>query len=291
MQSRELTRVLAVHKWWSAGQLAKIEWAKSIMIGKGAKLPRTAQRNAHDTSSMGWWDAYRRATMLEPLAADIFRSGVEGDFAECGVFRGGISLVMAVMLKAAGHFAHGRRMWLADAFAAGMPPLSYTKHLLAQHNLTGVGYRGNVWAGAFTDSGGTVNAVSRALATHLNLTTAPGVSGSARQALEATGVYLLPGYLGRTLPTASITRLSLLRVDVDGFAGTYEALQYLYPRLSVGGYAVFDDWKIYQSQQAVLQFRKERNITTPIFASRRAYLPPMQTIDCMAYWRKHPATG
>ena len=113
---------------------------------------------------------------------------------------------------------------------------------------------------------------------------------SARRALKAVGVNMLEGYLNETLPGV-IEQLALLRVDVDGFAGTYEALLHLYPRLSVGGYVVFDDWKIFQSQQAVHQYRLEHKISTPFFASRRAWPPPMQTQDCMVYWRKDAVFG
>jgi hypothetical protein len=289
MQMEELSNKKVTHRWWNESQRAVIDWAKQAMIGKGPRFPGLRSFNAFDRSSMGWWDSYRRATMLEPLVADILQSDVRGDFAECGVFRGGISLVLAVMLRTAGQLsAAHRRMWLADAFAAGMPPLSYTNRLLEQHNLTGVGYRGNTWAGSFVDEGGTIESVSRNVADRLNLTFAR--DSSARRALEGVGVNMLKGYLNESLP-GGISRLALLRVDVDGFAGTYEALLYLYPLLSIGGYVVFDDWKIYQSQQATLAFRAERNISTPMFSSRRSWDPPMQTLDCMVYWRKDEITG
>ena len=37
------------------------------------------------------------------------------------------------------------------------------------------------------------------------------------------------------------------------YASTYDALQALYPLLSVGGYVVFDDWKFAQASPSMLR--------------------------------------
>ena len=47
------------------------------------------------------WDCANRATMLEPLAADVLMNNVPGDFLEAGVASGGISIFMAAMLRVA----------------------------------------------------------------------------------------------------------------------------------------------------------------------------------------------
>ena len=55
-------------------------------------------------------------------------------------------------------------------------------------------------------------------------------------------VKFLRGWFRDTLPSAPIERLALLRLDGDLYDSTYDALDALYPRLSVGGYAIVDDY-------------------------------------------------
>jgi hypothetical protein len=233
---------------------------------------------------------------------------------------------MAAMLLAAGQLGNGqhaagataqrRRMWIADAFGAGMPPDDYMDRLFERKNMSrqSVDEQRISWAGKFKDPMLSSAVVAASVACHLNITCSqagrvslenlrmPSITesfaskqrfhdlamkedDSVRRSLEEAGVHLIEGYFNETLP-GSVGQLALLRLDADSFAPTYEVLERLYPRLSAGGYVVFDDWKILQSQQAILQFRREQNITTPIFASLRSWPPPLQTIDCMAFWRK-----
>lgn len=53
-------------------------------------------------------------------------------------------------------------------------------------------------------------------------------------------VRFLKGFFKDTLPKAPIG-LAVLRVDGDLYESAMEALQYLYPKISVGGYIILDD--------------------------------------------------
>jgi O-methyltransferase len=65
-------------------------------------------------------------------------------------------------------------------------------------------------------------------------------------------VKFLRGWFRDTLPSAPIERLALLRLDGDLYDSTYDALKALYPRLSVGGYAIVDDYGCFdECRQAV----------------------------------------
>ena len=58
-------------------------------------------------------------------------------------------------------------------------------------------------------------------------------------------VHFLQGFFNDTLHTMRTdSSFALIRADSDMFASIYETLDALYPRLSVGGYVVFDDFKI-----------------------------------------------
>ena len=65
---------------------------------------------------------------------------------------------------------------------------------------------------------------------------------SKRYGLLDEQVKFLRGWFRDTLPLAPIERLALLRLDGDLYDSTYDALHALYPRLSVGGYAIVDDY-------------------------------------------------
>lgn len=311
-QEAELARLLARHAEWGVGELDSLQGVKQYIVGRQSKLPPLAAygNNYYDRLSMGWWDAFRRASMLEPLAADVLfgPTPVPGDFMEVGVFKGGISLFMASMLRVAGVLGPRppkRRLWMADAFGKGMPGPEYSRRVMRRESIlnSSIQTQNKNWEHQFAGVELSLEAVSARLVQGLGVDR--GDEPSAVKALEAEGVYSLPGYFNETLgggtswptgisrplparaaPLALPRRLALLRIDVDEFAATLEVLQALYPRLSVGGYVVLDDWKIWQAQQAALHYRKVHNITSPIFASQRKWAPPLQTIDCMAFWRK-----
>ena len=96
---------------------------------------------------------------------------------------------------------------------------------------------------------------------------------------DAGNIRYLEGFIENTLPEWGVQEISFLRIGVDIYAATYDALHYLYPRLSQGGAVLFDNWKFPYSREAILVYRKEHNITTPV-----EFLPG--TVDPMAYWIK-----
>ncbi len=78
-------------------------------------------------------------------------------------------------------------------------------------------------------------------------------------------VLFLKGFFKDTLPSASISKLSVLRVDADLYESTRDVLENLYPKLSVGGYAVFDDYRnLPECKRAVDEYRQVHGISEPI---------------------------
>ena len=53
-----------------------------------------------------------------------------------------------------------------------------------------------------------------------------------------------PGWFSDTLPGAPIDKLAVLRLDGDLYDSTTDALTNLYPKLSVGGFLIVDDYII-----------------------------------------------
>ena len=94
-------------------------------------------------------------------------------------------------------------------------------------------------------------------------------------------------------------------MDCDFYAAVDEVLTALYPRLSDGGYVVFDDWKFASAAHAILDFRARHNITAPLWTTafvgyragparrtrarwllRMQMLPYFKSIDPIVFWRK-----
>ena len=77
-------------------------------------------------------------------------------------------------------------------------------------------------------------------------------------------VRFLKGWFCDTLPHAPISKLSILRLDGDLYESTMDSLVNLYPKLSIGGYLIIDDYNIPCCRKAVNDFRNTFNINEAI---------------------------
>ena len=64
-------------------------------------------------------------------------------------------------------------------------------------------------------------------------------------------VVFLVGWFKDTLPDAPIDRLSILRLDGDMYGSTMDVLVNLYPKLSIGGFCIIDDYALKGCEKAV----------------------------------------
>lgn len=180
----------------------------------------------------------------------VIAEGIPGDFIETGVWRGGVCILARGILKA--HGITDRTVWVADSFE-GIPEVGADGHPLDQ--VLGL-HRAN-------DTLGVSEQTVR--------------DNFARYGLLDDQVRFLRGWFCDTLPTAPIERLAVLRLDGDLYVSTMDALNNLYPKLSVGGYVIIDDYIMPGCQQAVHEFRKIHDIEHD----------PLEPIDeWSAYWRR-----
>ena len=182
---------------------------------------------------------------LEAVIAD----GVPGDFVETGVWRGGVCVFARGVFKA--HGITDRRVWVADSFQ-GLPVAGPGSHPLDQHMSL---HRAN---GVFGVPEDTVREVFR------------------RYGLLDEQVGFLPGWFRDTLPSAPIERIAVLRLDGDLYESTMDALTWLYPKVSPGGFVIIDDYPLPACRRAVHEFRQAQGIEEPI-------LPADLTA---VYWRR-----
>ena len=194
----------------------------------------------------------KRLDNLQECLEAILADGVPGDLIETGVWRGGVCIFMRAFLKA--HGVTDRLVWVADSFE-GMP-------------VAGEG------------SGG--------LDQQMRLHRFNDVLGVGRDAVERNfgrydllddQVRFLEGWFEDTLPAAPIDRLALLRLDGDLYDSTMQALDVLYPKLSVGGYVIIDDYGLNTCRQAVEDYRAKHDVADAITAVDRFG----------AFWRRSAA--
>ncbi|MGC4770463.1 TylF/MycF family methyltransferase [Micromonospora sp. DT44] len=174
----------------------------------------------------------RRLDNLERCIADVLDRGVPGDLIETGVWRGGATIFMRGMLRAYGD--RDRTVWVADSFR-GLPKPDPRRVEDVEDAL---------WQVPFL-------AVSQEQV----------MKNFERYGLLDDQVRFLKGWFSDTLPTAPVERLAVMRLDGDLYDSTMVALRSLYPKLSVGGYVIIDDYHAVRGcKQAVDDFRAEHGI-------------------------------
>jgi hypothetical protein len=183
---------------------------------------------------------------IKECIGNILRDCVPGDLIEAGVWRGGAAIFMRAALKAYG--VKDRIVWAADSFEGLPKPDPDLFPLEAQ-----------------VQSGSVIQKVYHNLAVSLE---------DVKRNFTAYGllddqVRFLKGWFKDTLPTAPIGSLSLIRLDGDFYESTRDGLNYLYDRLSIGGYVIIDDYgedSWTYCRRAVEEFRSERHIEDPLIA-------------------------
>jgi hypothetical protein len=179
--------------------------------------------------------------------------GVAGDFIECGVWRGGATILMR--RQNAAHGVTDRTIWVADSFQ-GIPTPPANSVDEGMYNFPQV-----IEIERFRVDQATVTA------------------NFARYGQLDQQVKFLPGWFSETLAGAPINQLAVLRLGGDYYTSTMDTLATLYPKLAAGGYLIINDWGLDQicgEKEAVLEYRQEHQITDEIVS-----------IDYHgAYWQK-----
>ena len=226
------------------------------------------------------WDGYARAMSAGDVLYDILQRKIPGHVVEVGVFKGGMSAYFQGLLKASGETA-SRQVWLVDSYQ-GLPPASLmTSAVDDSQSKFNSHKQQKQWAGELSVGVVTVRRNMDRLGLLIPAIDDASVNARSSEKEQSVGnVHFLEGFVHDTLPLWPNDRgIALLRVDVDIYSATYDALHYLYPRLVRGGAVLFDDWKFPYSREAIKNYRAKHSITTPI-----QFLDGC--VDPMAYWIK-----
>lgn len=194
---------------------------------------RITRQDGHDWPTVGHtMIGLQRARQLRSAAWTILTENIPGDFAECGVWRGGACILLAGMLAMTD--ASDRLVYVCDSFS-GVPEPTWEQDI--GYEL----YR------------------MRELAVSMD-----EVSANIEEYELSDYVSFVPGLFRDSLP-GPITQLSLLRVDADLYESTWQVLEALYPLLSPGGYCIIDDYfSIPTTWNATDAYRLKYMIQTPI---------------------------
>jgi O-methyltransferase len=172
-----------------------------------------------------------RYDTIDILSKVIHKEGIEGDVVECGVWRGGMSIYMAYAFPE-------KKCWVCDSFQ-GFERLEQCKYdprgIVDERHFNGV------WI---------------------------ALEQEVRQSFremgldETKGVEFLPGWVNDTTDPSScpIEKIAVLRIDVDAYSATLVVLENLYDKVVPGGFIIFDDSGLYETQAAIKEFEKKRGI-------------------------------
>ncbi len=177
-----------------------------------------------------------RMYALYQAVRHVHAANIPGDVVECGVWRGGSSMLAALTLDSLGD--RDRSLWLYDTFEGMPPPSDVDRSIDGEH------------AAVLLERSGPAGEHTRAAA---------GLD-EVRANLAATGypsdrLHFVEGMVEETIPAVAPERISILRLDTDWYESTRHELVHLWPRLSPGGVLIVDDYGHWQgARRAVDEF-------------------------------------
>ena len=242
-QRRELLLVGRRAKAWAAFKriIRPIENGRDFRIVEAIPVSaqeRTEGRDVPQNGETMMGDA--RLNNIQRCVTSVLEDNVPGDLIETGVWRGGGAILMRGIL--ATHGVSDRTVWLADSFQ-GLPPPNVEQYPL--------------------DEG-----IDLSMVPALAVSVEQVKANFARYGLLDDKVRFLPGWFKDTLPTAPLGQLALVRLDGDLYESTMDAMTALYPKLSVGGYLIVDDYNnpglVKACGQAIRDYRAAHDITEPV---------------------------
>jgi O-methyltransferase len=189
---------------------------------------------------------------VESCILTCMEDNVDGDFVETGVWKGGCSILAFNLYK---QLKLNNKVYLYDSFA-GLPPPDASKYPV---------------------DAGDIHYTHTELAISLE---------SVKKNFELfseldDSVIFIEGWFRDTIPINNIDKISILRLDGDMYESTIDPLEYLYPKLSIGGFCIIDDYAHVGARSAVDYYRAKHNIEDEVIT-----IDPTQGVYPSSYWRK-----
>lgn len=189
---------------------------------------------------------FGRRILTAELAYEAIKKNVKGDFVETGVFTGGMTILMYKVLDKFGYMMpHKKKIYACDSFE-GLPSPGLND--------------------PEKDAKGKFSAGLETVKQNFNQYNVP-----------EEAITIIPGWFNISLSKANIKSISFLRLDGDFYESTLDALNALYPKVSIGGLIYVDDYYSFQGcKKAVDEYRMRFNIASPL---NFQYIPEQNTFD------------
>ena len=205
---------------------------KLSRISNEEEIPDALQDIEADKNFQQVYAKIKACTMVEPercyalyhAVQYIIRNGIKGDFAECGVWKGGSVMLVAYTLLEAG--ITDRKIYLYDTYEGMTKPGEKDGETEKKE-----------WE---------KNKVNGQLN---NWCLSPLEEVQANMAITAypkDNIVYVKGKVEQTIPGTLPGKIALLRLDTDWYESTKHELNHLYPLLEKGGILIIDDYGAWQ---------------------------------------------
>ena len=173
----------------------------------------------------------------------VVTNNIEGALVECGVWRGGSSMAMALTLKQLGE--ESRDIYMYDTFSGMSTPTDADVSIHGAEAL---------------------KELSRARKANESSVWCVSPIEEVRQNLRSTNyrmdkIHFVEGKVESTIPEMMPGDIALLRLDTDWYESTKHELIHLYPLLRPNGVLIIDDYGHWQgARKAVDEYVQENDI-------------------------------
>jgi O-methyltransferase len=250
---REQVAAFQSSRWWRLNPrfLLRRLWGDAASEPTTSVRERAAESLPDDFSETDaeLWRRVAPHTLTTPGKVHALARAVEyvearqipGAFVECGVWRGGSMMAMALTLLRLGET--GRELYLFDTFEGMTEPGAEDVKQGGEHArdfLNRSSRDSSAWAIASLEE--------------------------VREAVLGVGypserIHFVKGPVEETLPEQAPDDVALLRLDTDWYSSTKHELTHLYPRLGRGGVLIIDDYAYWRgARQAVDEYVAENEL-------------------------------
>ncbi len=201
-----------------------------------------AERNIIATSLPYTMTSHARMAALLSATTYVTTNNIPGDIAECGVWRGGSMMIVALTLLA--HGDRTRSLYLYDTYEGMSAPTNDDVDfdgVSAEAQLRSFPRGTGLWCYASLED--------------------------VRANMLSTGypvdkMHFVKGRVEDTIPNTLPAKLALLRLDTDWYASTKHELQHLFPLLDPRGVLILDDYGHWQgAKRAADEYLRQRGET------------------------------
>ena len=182
----------------------------------------------------------------------ILKYGIEGDFVECGSWKGGSAMVMAKVIMQENE---QRNLWLYDTFEGMSPPTDHDK------DIRGLSAKERLIKEEINKQNSWLWAVASFDEVRKNLVSIN---------FPDQNLIMIKGKVEETLLNNKPEKISLLRIDTDWYESTKVELEQLFPLVSPKGIIIIDDYGHWSGcRKAVDEYFFNKNIQ--VFLNRIDY--------------------